>query len=281
MLHDDHLTRATRFRDLNLAGRFLLPNAWDAASARVFEQAGFPAIGTTSGGIATARGLPDGEHIGREGMIRELLPIIDAVGVPVSADIEAGYGDAPTDVAETVAAVLDAGAAGINLEDRTHRAGATRLYGIEDQAARIGAARAEADRRGIPLVINARTDTFLLGLGDGAGERVEMTVARGRAYLGAGADMVFVPGLLDPELVRRIVQAINGQVSLMALPGAPPAEALFGAGASRVSLGNVAMLASLGALREMAADVMRTGTWTSMERTFFGFAEAEALFARR
>jgi len=281
MPDNDHLSRARRFRDLNLAGRCLLPNAWDAASARVFEQAGFLAIGTTSGGIATARGLPDGEHIGRQGMVRELITIVNAVRVPLSADIEAGYGDAPDDVAETVQAVLDAGAVGINLEDRAHQASAAPVYVVEDQAARIRAARAAAEHRRIPLVINARTDTFLLGLGESVEERVEMTVERGRAYLAAGADLVFVPGLVDPDVVRRVAQAVNGPLSLMALPGAPPAEALFNAGASRVSLGNVAMLATLGALREMAADVLRTGTWSSMERTFFGFAEADALFAER
>jgi 2-methylisocitrate lyase-like PEP mutase family enzyme len=273
--------RAQRFRELNLAGRLLLPNAWDAASARVFEAVGFSAIGTTSAGIANARGLPDGQRIGRDAMVREIASIVAAVDQPVSADIEAGYGDAPADVADTVIAVLDVGAVGVNIEDNRNAAGTAPLYSVEDQAARIQAARDAGERRGVHLVINARTDPFLLGLGDDLESRVAMTIERGRAYLRAGADLVFIPVLVDPEVVRRVTSAIEGQVSLMAMPGAPPAEVLFAAGASRVSLGNSAMLATLGALRDIGSEVLRTGTWTSIERTFYGFAEAHALFARR
>jgi 2-methylisocitrate lyase-like PEP mutase family enzyme len=280
MSHENHRTRADRFRELNDRGRLLLPNAWDAASARVFELAGFSAIGTTSGGIATARGVPDGERIGRDAMVAEIAAIIRAVDLPVSADIEAGYGSTPAEVAETVDAVLAAGAVGVNIEDRAHETGATTIRAMADQEARIAASREAAVRRGSSVVINARTDTFLLGLGESLEDRVEMTIARGRAYLASGADLVFVPGLVDVDVVRRVAQALTGQLSLMALPGAAPADIFFAAGARRVSLGNVAMLATLGALRDIAADVKETGAWTSMERTFFGFAEAAALFAR-
>ena len=281
MTQTDHAARAARFRDLNLAGRLLLPNAWDAASARIFEDAGFLAIGTTSGGIANSRGLPDGELIGRDAMVREIASIVRAVAQPVSADIEAGYGNAPADVAATVDAVLDIGVVGVNLEDNAHRADAATLYSTAEQVARIRAARDVAEQRGIHLVINARTDSFLLGLGEGLEERVEMTIERGRAYLQAGADLVFVPVLIDPEVARQVIGAIQGPVSLMAMPGAPPARVLFDAGAHRVSLGNSAMLAALGSLREIANEVLQAGTWISIERTFYGFGEAEALFARR
>ncbi len=274
--------RAAAFRDLNRAGRLLLPNAWDAASARVFEDAGFAAIGTTSAGIANARGLADGECIGRDAMVREIASIAAAVNVPVTADIEAGYGDTPADVADTVTAVLDAGAVGVNLEDSRPRSNAAApLYGIEEQTARIHAARAAGERRGVHLVINARTDTVLLGLGPDLEARVAMTVERGRAYLRAGADLVFVPVLVDPDVVRRVASGIQGPLSLMAMPGAPAADVLFAAGASRVSLGNSAMLATLGALRDISKEVLSAGTWTSIERTFYGYGEAAALFARR
>lgn len=273
--------RAQRFRELNLAGRLLLPNAWDAASARVFEAVGFSAIGTTSAGIANARGLPDGERIDRDTMIREIASIVAAVDRPVSADIEAGYGDAPADVADTIAAVLDVGAVGVNLEDNRQGRGAAPLFSIEEQAERIQAARDASEKRAVHLLINARTDPFLLGLGDDLESRIAMTIERGRAYLRAGADLVFVPVLIDPEVVRRVTSAIEGPVSLMAMPGAPSADVLFAAGASRVSLGNSAMLATLGALRDIGTEVLRTGTWTSIERTFYGFPEAHALFARR
>ncbi len=280
-MQNEHAVRAARFRDLNLAGRLLLPNAWDAASARIFEHAGFPAIGTTSGGIANARGLPDGEDISRDAMVVEIASIVRAVDRPVTADIEAGYGHAPVDVAATVDAVLDIGIVGVNLEDNAHRVDAAPLYSTAEQVARIRAARDVAEQRGIHLVINARTDPFLVGLGADVEERIEMTIERGRAYLQAGADLVFVPGLIDPEVVRYVASAIKGPISLMAMPGAPPARSLFDAGANRVSLGNSAMLATLGTLRDIAREALETGTWTAIERTFYGFAEAEALFARR
>jgi len=274
-------TRAEHFRELNRAGRLLLPNAWDAASARVLEQAGFAAVGTTSAGIAYTQGVRDGERITRDAMIAAVATIAGAVSCPVNADVEAGYGGRPADVTATVDAVLDAGASGINLEDNTHGPGHGALFGIDEQCARLAAAREVAERRGVPLVINARTDTFLLSLGADIDERIRLTVARGRHYLRSGADLVFVPLLVSPAVVARLAEALEGRISLMALPGAPPARALFDAGASRVSLGNCAMLAALGALRDIADDVLATGAWTSIERSFYGFAEAELLFRKR
>ncbi len=271
---------AARFRDQNQAGGLLLPNAWDAASARIFEKAGFTAIGTTSAGIAYSEGVQDAEHIGRDAMVRAVARIARAVSCPVSADIEAGYGGAAGDVAKTVEAVIDAGAVGINLEDNAHDRGAPALFDIDAQSARIAAARAVADRRGIPLVINARTDTFVLNLGTDVDERLDLTVERGRRYLQAGADLIFVPLLVDTTLVAHLVDQLRGPISLMALPGAPSAAELFEAGASRVSIGQLAMLAMLGSLEHIATELRERGTWQSIERTFYGFAEAEALFAR-
>ncbi|MDQ3692528.1 MAG: isocitrate lyase/phosphoenolpyruvate mutase family protein [Chloroflexota bacterium] len=281
MNDSDLIKRAAAFQELNRAGGLLLPNAWDAASARVFETTGFPAIGTTSSGIANARGLGDAELIGRDGSVREIASITAAVSVPVTADIESGYGPSPADVATTVAAVLDAGAVGVNLEDNTHGTGEQPLFRIDEQTARIAAARATAADRGVPLVINARTDTFILQLGDTVDERLAMTGERGRAYLEAGADLVFIPLVVDLDLVRRLATAIGGPISLMAMPGAPAASELFAAGASRVSLGQTAMLATMGALRAIAEDIRDTGTWTTIERGFYGFGEADALFAGR
>jgi 2-methylisocitrate lyase-like PEP mutase family enzyme len=272
-------SRAGRFRDLQRAGRLLLPNAWDAASARVFEAAGLKAIGTTSAGIAYAEGYQDAERIGRDAMVRAIARIVDAVSVPVTADIEGGYGPSAADVAQTVNAVLDAGAGGINLEDANHEGGPAPLVGVDEQCQRIAAAREAASGRGIPLVINARTDTFLLGLGAGVDERIALTVERGSRYLQAGADLVFVPLLVEPAIVRRLAGQLRGAVSLMALPGAPPAGELFDAGAARVSIGQMAMLAALGTVKHIAAELIQHGTWGSIERTFYGFAEAETLFA--
>jgi len=273
--------RAAHFREQNAVGRLLLPNAWDAASARIFEEAGFSAIGTTSAGIAYAEGYQDAEQIDRNAMVRAIAKIVKAVAVPVSADIEGGYGPRPADVAQTVAEVLDAGAVGINLEDSAHDGGSAALLGVDEQCERIAAARDAAGRRGVPLVINARTDTFLLSLGAGVDERIAATVDRGAQYLVAGADLVFVPLLVDPSIVKRIVSQLRAPISLMALPGAPPADELFAAGAVRVSIGQMAMLATLGSLKRIGEELRTHGTWRSIESTFYGFAEAEALFSRR
>ena len=277
----DQESLARRFRDLNRKGGLLLPNAWDAASACVFEKAGFPAIGTTSAGIAYSRGWRDGQQMERAAMVREIAVIANAVRVPVTADIEAGYGPRPADVAETVEAALEAGAIGVNLEDNTHGTRDEPLYGIDEQAARIAAARATADRRGIALVINARTDTFFAEVGADIEEQTAGTIERGRAYLKAGADLVFVPLLVDPAIVRRVADGIDGPISLMILPDAPSAETLFAAGAKRISIGPAAMLAALGVLAEIADEMRRKGTWSSIERSFYGFGEAEGLFASR
>jgi 2-methylisocitrate lyase-like PEP mutase family enzyme len=273
--------RAARFRDLNQAGRLLLPNAWDAASARIFEEAGFNAIGTTSAGIAYTEGYQDSEQIGRRAMVKAVAKIVNAVSVPVSADIEGGYGPSAADVAQTVDAILDAGAVGVNLEDAARYGGPAPLISVDQQCRRIAAAREVADCRGVPLVINARTDTFLVNLGADVDERIAMTVERGARYLGAGADLVFVPLLVDPSVVEQLVNQVGGPISLMALPGAPSADELFAAGAARVSIGQMAMLATLGVLKDIADELIQRGTWRSIEGTFYGFSEAETLLARR
>jgi len=273
------LQLARQFRHLNQQGHFLLANAWDIASARIFEDAGFAAIGSTSGGIAYAHGYGDAEQIGRDEMLRHVAAICKAVTVPVSADIEAGYGVSPAAVAQTVRGAIAGGAVGVNLEDNSHGQTAAPLFGITQQTARIAAARAAAEEAGLPIWINARTDTYLLGLGADAESRFAMTVARGNAYLAAGADMVFIPVLTDSDTVQRISRAVNGPISLMALPGAPAAAALFAAGAQRVSLGVCPMLAAMGTIREIALEVRASGSWEAMQRSFYGFDQAEALFA--
>lgn len=273
------LELARQFRQLNQQGRFLLANAWDVASARIFAEAGFSALGTTSGGIAYSHGYQDAQRIARATMMDSIAAIAAAVNMPVSADIEAGYGAAPQQVADAVAAAIAAGAVGINLEDNAHGLTAEPLFVLKAQVERIAAARQAAEQAGIPLWINARTDTFLLGLGEDSAERCAMTVARANAYLAAGADMVFIPCLIDLGQIRALTDAIHGPINLMAMPGAPSADQLFAAGAQRVSLGVGPMLAVMGALREVALEARRSGTWQAMQRSFYGFAEAEQLFA--
>lgn len=255
----------------------LLPNAWDAASARLFEEAGFPAIGTTSAGIAYAYGYADGEQIPREEMLQAITRIVSVVQVPVTADTEAGYGQAPADVADTIRGVIAAGAVGVNLEDGT--GDPTRpLYPLEAQAERLAAAREAANRANIPLVINARTDTYLAQVGEGQAQ-LEETIRRGRAYLQAGADSIFVPYVTEPAIIQILVRDIPGPINLLAMPGGPSVPELFRLGVVRVSVGSRAMLATMGLIRKIAQELRDHGTYEAMSREAYRRAEAQALFA--
>ncbi|MGZ3716152.1 MAG: isocitrate lyase/PEP mutase family protein [Ktedonobacterales bacterium] len=254
----------------------LLPNAWDAASARVFEEAGFPASGTTSAGIAYSHGCLDGQRIEPDVMLAAIQRIAAAVQVPVTADIEAGYGPSGTDVARTVERVIAAGAVGVNLEDNTQDP-AQPLFAVEAQVERIAAAREAAEHAGIHLVINARTDTYLTGVGEGQA-RLEETIRRGRAYLEAGADCIFVPLVMDAATIEVLVREIPGPLNILAIPGSLPAPDLFTLGVRRVSIGDSAMLATLGLVATIARELRERGTYTTISRDFFGFAEVKALF---
>lgn len=255
----------------------LLPNAWDAASARLFEQAGFPAIGTTSAGIAFSYGMLDGQLIEPDVMLQAIARIAAAVQVPVTADIEAGYGPSATDVARTVERVIAAGAVGVNLEDNTQDS-AQPLFPVEAQVERIAAAREAAEHAGIHLVINARIDTYLAGVGEGQA-RLEETIRRGKAYMEAGADCLFVPLVMDAATIEVLVREIPGPLNIMVMPGSLPAPELFALGVRRVSIGASAMQATMGLVAKIAHELREHGTYTTISRDFYGFAEVKALFA--
>jgi 2-methylisocitrate lyase-like PEP mutase family enzyme len=270
-----HSEKAARFRRLHDARPLVLPNAWDAASARVIELAGASAIATTSAGVSWALGKGDGERLERGEMIEAVRRIVAAVTVPVNADVESGYGKGTAeDVAETVRAVVEAGAAGINLEDAI----AGELLQPEGQAERISAARAVAAAAGTDLVINARTDVYLLAAGASEG-RVEEAIRRARIYRAAGADCVFVPGVVDADTIRRLVQGIDGPVNIMAGPGAPPTRELGRLGVARVSVGPAVAQAALEATRRAARELLDRGTYGEME-SGIPFGEANGMFER-
>lgn len=255
--------KAARFRALHEERPLILPNAWDAASAAAMERAGAAAIGTTSGGVSWARGRADGQELSREEMIRDVRAIVEAVDVPVSADVESGYGaGSPDDVAETVRAVIDAGAVGINLEDSPGRDGAA-LLAADAHAERLRAARAAAEAGGVDLVINARTDVYLAQVGEPE-SRVDEAVRRGRLYLDAGADCVFVPGVVDTETIEALVRGIGGPVNVMTGPGAPPLHELGALGVARASVGPAIALTALAATSRAAAELLESGTYEAL-----------------
>lgn len=239
-----------KFRALHSGQVLVLPNAWDVASARLVEQAGATAVATTSAGVAWSLGAPDGDKLSRERAVDLVARVVQAVGVPVTADIESGFGATPAEVADTVRAVADAGAVGVNIEDSQGPA----LRAIADQVERYAAARAAAD-----VFINARIDTFLLDAGD-----LTETVTRARAYLDTGVDGVFVPGVVDPAVIAELAEAIDAPLNVLGMPGAPSVEELAKLGVARVSVGARVALAAYAYAVQCFGEVLGKGTYESL-----------------
>lgn len=235
----------------------VLPNAWDAVSARIFETEGFPAIATTSAGVANALGYSDGGAVPPREMIEAVARIARAVKVPVTADIEHAYGASPAAVADNVLRVIAAGAVGINIEDIVP--GATELEDLKLQADKIAAIARAAKTAGVRLVINARTDVFLREIGAPEG-RLALAIERGKAFIAAGADCVFVPFARDPDTIRALVQGI-GPINVLATKGVPPVHELKALGVARVSVGSGPHRATLALTRDIARQLKSSGTY--------------------
>ena len=230
---------------------FILPNAWDAGSARILEQIGFPAIATTSAGIAWSLGIPDGGALDRDTMLEHIARIVAVVEVPVTADLEAGYGDTADDVGRTVARAAELGVVGANIEDAAEGT----LFEIDEAADRIAAARAAAPRG--TFVLNARTDTYFAGTSDAFAETVE----RANRYLAAGADCIFVPGVVEAETIGRLADAIPAPLNIVAgLANAIDASTLFALGVKRISLGGSLARAMLTGLERAGRELREAGT---------------------
>lgn len=266
---------ARLLRALHERAPLVLPNAWDAASAAVIEAAGAPAIATTSAGISWAHGTADGERLNRERMLEALSEIVASVAIPVSADIESGYATTPEAVALTVSAVIELGVAGINIEDSPGTDASLREPSI--QAERIVAARTAAERADVPLWINARTDTFLAGAGT-RDEQLLQTMVRADVYARAGADSLFVPGVVDVELIKALAKGPL-PINVMIAPGAPDVAALARAGARRISAGSAIAQAAYALAAQAAAEMLEAGTYESMRSTL-DYSELNATLDR-
>jgi 2-methylisocitrate lyase-like PEP mutase family enzyme len=255
--------KAEVFRSLHGSGVLVLPNAWDAGSAAVIAAAGAQAIATTSGGVAWSLGRTDGHGLSRDEMADQVRRIAAAVNVPVTADIEGGYGATPEDVARTVELVVAAGAVGVNIEDSGAPGGG--LFDAQAQAERLTAARAAAERAGLPgLVINVRTDVFLFGIGEPEG-RLDDVITRAVAYAAAGADSLFVPGLTDLETLSLLVKSTSLPVNVMAGPGAPTVAEFTAAGVRRVSLGTAVAQAAYAVAQRAAVEALTDGTYAALD----------------
>jgi len=247
--------KAEQFRKLHHGPKLLfLPNAWDVASARILEEAGHPAIATTSAGIAYSLGYVDGQQISRDEMLSVVARIARAVRVPVTADLEAGYGATPQAIAETVKAAIEAGAIGMNLEDLSGDEKSP-LVDLPRQVEKLQAVLETGESMGVPFVLNARTDIFLAAVGPEE-MRFERTAERLRAYAKAGADCVFAPGVTDREMIARLVKAVEAPLNILAVPAGPPIAELEKVGVARVSTGSGIMRAAMGLVQRIASEMI-------------------------
>lgn len=269
------IQRAQHFRQLHDGSRvLLLPNAWDAGSAQVFASLGFDAIATTSGGVAWSLGYQDGEQMPLEEAIAAIRRIVRVTSLPVSVDFEAGYGDLPDEVAANVRMMIEAGAVGINLEDGIRH---QKLRDIDDAAQRIAAARKAAREVGVPIVINARIDTWMVGGGASESELVEETLRRARAYLAAGADCIYPIALAKPEVIARLCAAIDAPVNVGARADLPDVVELSRLGVARVSTATRLAIVALSAAREAASRLQSSGRFDHLDAAL-GYESIQRLF---
>lgn len=248
----------------------MMPNAWDAGSAKLLASLGFEALATTSSGHAATLGRLDGS-VTREEALTHAASIVGATGLPVSADLENGFGDDPDDVAEMVRLAADAGLAGCSIED--YSGDRDEIYELEHARERIAAA-AEAARAGPRrIVLTARAENFVRDRPD-----LEDTIARLQAYREAGADVLFAPGLVTAQDIRAVVSAVERPVNVLVVAGAPPVPELAQLGVSRVSVGGAFAFAALGAVVEAARELRDQGTYGYLSRAQAGARAARAAF---
>ncbi|MGA8757618.1 MAG: isocitrate lyase/phosphoenolpyruvate mutase family protein [Stellaceae bacterium] len=268
--------RAELFRNMHQGpSLLLLPNAWDALGARIFAAAGFSAIATTSGGVSWAIGYADGEAAPWEEVVEATRRIVRAVHLPVTADIEAGFGDTPEAVGKSVREIIGVGAVGVNLEDGTPR-GATPIRSIAEAAERIRAARDAARETGVPIVINARTDLYLRNIGDPA-TRFDEAVERARAYLAAGADCFYPIALSDRDTIRRMAEAVGAPININVRAGSPNVAELEALGVARASTASQIALMSAATVRQIAEQLRTTGRFDALNPAMTQ-ADAQRLF---
>jgi 2-methylisocitrate lyase-like PEP mutase family enzyme len=267
--------KAEAFRALHHQSHpLVLPNAWDVPSARVFEEAGFPAIATSSAGVQVSLGHPDGEEIPRREFVVATGRIAERLSVPLSADVVAGFGRTPREVARTVREMMAVGAVGINIED-----GAPSGEGLlptPAQVRRLKAIRRVGEEVGVPLVINARTDALRRAPGNDA-ERLKEAIRRATAYRDAGADCVYPMGLTDAESIRTFVEALRCPVNVMVRRGLPSLPELERLGVKRVSFGPGASYATMGLLQRIGREVLEEGSFRSLLEGAISFEELNRL----
>jgi 2-methylisocitrate lyase-like PEP mutase family enzyme len=261
-----------RFRAAHVPGQpLLLANAWDAGSAKLFESLGFEAVATTSSGFAGTLGRLDGS-ITRAEALAHSEALVQAVDLPVSADLENGFAADPTLVSETVRLAADAGLAGCSIEDYSGH-GDDQIYDARQAAERITAAVEAARATG--FVLTARAENFIRGRPDLAD-----TIDRLQAFQQAGADVLFAPGLTSAEEIRQVVSAVDRPVNVLASPRGPTVDALAALGVARVSVGGSFFFAGLGTVVDAATELLQHGTYGYWDHTAVGIDHVRRRFSR-
>jgi len=268
--------RRRRFEELHSGGCFVMPNPWDVGTARYLASLGFPALATTSAGFGFSRGLPDSALVmSREMVLRHVAEIVGATGLPVNADYQAGYSNDAAGVAESVRLCVEAGVAGVSIEDATGRPERP-LYEMAEAVERLTAARRSIDATGTGVVLTGRAECFLVGHADPLRE----SARRLEAYAAAGADVLFAPGVRERDDIRAIVAAVRPRpvnVLMSANTGMRVAD-LAELGVRRVSVGSALARAAWGAFIRAAGPLASEGSFSGLEGAST-FAELSALFA--
>ena len=269
---DDAAARAARLLELHRPGRPLLaPNPWDIGSAKLLESLGFEALCTTSSGAAATLGGLDGS-MGREAAVASAGAIAAAVDVPVSADLENGFGDAPEDAAETIRQALAAGLSGGSIEDWSPTAtGGT--YPVERAADRVAAAAEAAHGGLVPFVLTARAENHIRGR-----DVLPDTIARLQAYQVAGADVLYAPGLMDLGAIASVVRSVDRPVNVIVRPGGPTVAQLAEAGVARISVGGSLAWVAVAAVADAARELKDAGTVAFLDRAKEGASLARRAF---
>jgi len=279
MNQSDQPARAEKFRALHYDTRLLvLPNVWNPLGARLLESLGYPAVATASAAIAYSLGVDDGECIEFDLMLEIAERIARSVSVPVTADIERGYSDTPAGVKENVRRVIAAGIVGINMEDSTVEGGPLRA--VEDQRQRIEAARQAAVDAGVPIVINARIDTFLEEGDHSLSERVDEAISRAKVYIEAGADCIYPILLGDIEALASVREETGAPINAYLPSSAVPLRRLQEAGISRVSLGPGMLYTSFTAMKRLAEGLLRNESYATLTSGNLPVSEVHDIVSR-
>jgi 2-methylisocitrate lyase-like PEP mutase family enzyme len=263
---------ARHFLALHKPGEpLLLPNPWDAGSAKVLASLGFKALATTSSGFAATLGRDDGS-VTRDEALAHAAAIVSATDLPVSADLEDCYAVDPADVAETVRLAIHTGLAGCSIEDYTRR-GEDPIFDVRQAADRVASAASEAHAGPVPFVLTARAENYLHGRPDLAD-----TIARLQAYQEAGADVLYAPGLTRIEDIRQVLREVDRPVNVLAMSGAPTVAELAETGVARISVGGAFAFAAMGALVSAATELRDQGSYSFRSNTAIGREAAQRAF---